>query len=242
MRFPMKLEYKKGTTQYYHVSTAKENKVSAEILIVPGKMLDSHVNNNSKLPLMACAIYKDHPDHLFKGSEMDNKNIILIREEVYKLANKKEMQALTEHEFGHIFHGHIGSCDTPYEKEEVLADVFIEEPEHMKTLAKKWTIYNYRNCPKCKTKMKMDNTTVENHWFLYCPSCGYWVGDGYLSMFYIENLVCRRVGKKPKDIPENLQFLADQPILSYDQNVVIEKIIAEGKKMHKQGGSAYGVK
>ncbi|GAI18715.1 unnamed protein product, partial [marine sediment metagenome] len=79
------------------------------------------------------------------------------------------------------------------------------------------------------------------HWFFYCPKCGNWFGDGYLSMFYIDKLVRERLGKKPKEIPENLQFLAEQPLLSYDQNVVIEKVIAEGKKISKRRNK-YGIK
>ena len=231
MKFPIKLTYKNGNAEYYHIGTAKEEKVKAEILIVPGKMLDVHMRNNTKLPLMACAIYKDHPDHPFKNSEMENKNIILIRDEVYRIANKKEYQALNEHEFGHIVHGNVTSCETPYDKDEVLADAFMEQPERMKSLTKKWTIYNHKNCEKCKTKMVIDNDTVEGHWFLYCPKCGFWVGDGRLSMFYIEKLVCKRLGKKMRKVPSQLQFLLDQPILTYDQNVVIEKIIAEAKKL-----------
>ncbi|GAG83713.1 unnamed protein product, partial [marine sediment metagenome] len=95
---------------------------------------------------------------------MGDKNIILIRDEVYKLANKKEIQALTEHEFGHIVHGNVTQSDTCYDKDEVLADAFIEHPEHMKSLEKKWTCYIHKNCHKCKTKMIIDNETVENHW------------------------------------------------------------------------------
>lgn len=233
MKFPIKLTYKKdtGTAQYYHISTAKENSVVAEILIVPGEMLDVHICGTTKLPLMGCAVSKDHPDNLFEKTEMENKNIILIRDGVYRLANKKEMQALVEHEFGHILHGHVTASDTCYDKDEVLADVFMEHPEHMKSLEKKWTCHVHKNCQRCKTKMIIDNETIENHWFLYCPECGFWMGDGSLSMFYIENLVCKRIGKKPREIPKNLQFLAKQPVLSYDQNVVLEKIIAEGKKM-----------
>ncbi len=240
MKFPIKLTYKNGTTQYHHIGTAKEskiakeNKIQAEILIVPGKMLDVHMRNPTKLPLMACAIYKDHPDHPFKNSKMGDKHIILIREEVYKIINRKEYQALMEHEFGHIVHGNITSCETPYDKDEVLADVFMEQTEYMKSLTKKWIIYNHKICQKCKTKMIMDNDTVEGHWFLYCSKCGNWVGDGYLSMFYIEKLICKRLGKKMKEMPSELQFLVDQPILSYDQNVAIEKIIAEGKRLMKK--------
>jgi len=231
MKFPIKLTYKEGTTQYYHISTAKENKIQAEILIVPGKMLDVHMRNPTKLPLMACAIHKDFPDHPFKNSDMDNKNIILIRDEVFKIINRKEFQALTEHEFGHIVHGNVTQSDTPYDMDEVLADAFIEHPEHMKSLTKKWACHVHKNCHKCKTKMVIDNETVEGHWFLYCPNCGNWCDDGYLSMFYIDRLVSERTGKKPKEIPDSLQFLAEQPILSYDQNVVIGKIIAEGRRL-----------
>jgi len=235
MKFPITLTYKKdtGTSQYYHISTAKEGKISAEVLIVPGKMLDVHISNDTKLPLMGCAMSKNHPDHLFTETDMKGKNIILIRDEVYRLANKEEMQALVEHEFGHILHGDVTASDTCYDKAEVLADAFIEHPEHTKSLEKKWTCHIHKNCQRCKTKMIMDNETVENHWFLYCPSCGFWMSDGSLSMFYIENLVCKRVGKKPREIPKYLQFLAEQPVLSYDQNVVLEKVIAEGKKMYK---------
>jgi len=231
MKFPIKLTYKNVNAQYYHISTAKEGKIEAEILIVPGEMLDNHMRNASKLPLMGCAAHKNHPDNVFKGSKMEGKNIIFIRDKVYKLANKKEIQALVEHEFGHIVHENMESSDTSYDKDEVLADAFVEHLEHLKSLGKKWAVYNHKKCERCKTKLVMDNKTVVGHWFLYCPECGFWVGDGYLSLFYIEKLVCERVGKKMREIPESLQFLVDQPILTYDQNVVIEKIIAEEKKI-----------
>lgn len=234
MKFQKQLTYKNGNAQYYHIGTAKDGKISAEILIVPGKMLDVHMYNPTKLPLMGCAIHKDHPEEVFKNTEMKNKNIILIRDEVYRIMNKKEYQTLSEHEFGHIVHGHTTSSETCYDKDEVLADAFMEKPEHMKSLVKKWACHIHKNCHKCKTKMIIDNETVEGHWFLYCSKCGNWVGDGLLSMFYIDRLVSERIGEKPKEVPESLQFLAEQPILSYDQNVVVSKIIAEGRNIKQE--------
>jgi hypothetical protein len=231
MDLPIELEYNKNKTGYYHVATAIENKIEAEILVVPAKMLDIHVQNNTKLPLMGCAISKKHPDHPFQNPEFKGKNIILIRDVAFKIMNEDEYQSLVEHEFGHIFHEHVTACDTPYEPDELLADAFMEHPEHMETLGKKWAIYNNKNCKECNTVMALDEETIPDHWFSYCPKCGFWIGDGYLNLLYMEKMICERVGKKMQEIPEKLRFMLDKPVLSYEENVYIEKLIVHMKKV-----------
>ena len=168
MKLPIKLKYNKGTTTYYHPSTAKEAGIEAEIIIVPRKLFDEHWAPASKyLPLMATAVYKTKAKKIFGDDEyLKNKNLILINDEVYKLANKKELMSLIEHEFGHIFYGHTWQPRDFYQYRyedplEIMADTFIEDMDAFNSLEKKYAIYHIKKCSKCGTKMIVDNANKE---------------------------------------------------------------------------------
>lgn len=107
---------------------------------------------------MATAVYNTKVKEIFGNDEyFKNKNLILINDEVYKLANKKEFMSLIEHEFGHIFYGHTWQPHGFYQFRhedplEVMADTFIEDMDAFYSLEKKYAIYHIKKCSKCKTK------------------------------------------------------------------------------------------
>jgi len=231
MKFNVKLDYKNDNLNYYKWGTAKQDSIEAEVIIVPGKFLDKALKQTTKLPCIGVAISRKHPDNLFKNTELQDKNIIMIRDQIFKLANKKEVKTLIEHEFGHIFYDHIGATYTIYDEMEVLADAFVEEPKYIKSLEKKWTLFNHKNCKKCGTKTRVDEESIPGHFFIWCPKCGNWIGDGFLNMFYVEKLICNRIGKKIRKIPDNLKYLENKPVLSYEEDKYFENIIAYQREM-----------
>lgn len=230
MKFNQELKYINGTFNYFKYSTVKhvESKITAFVVIVPGEYFDKHMTHSIKLslPIFAGAFHKNHPDYDDIWGQIFNpkENIITIRQEAFKLANKKELFALIEHELGHLFWGHTKEIISRYDNDEELADIFIDNYDDVLSLEKKWTIYNYKNCPRCKTKMCIDDKEILNHWFIYCPNCAYWVGDGKLNYFYIDGLVKNRCG-----FIKDISYKNLKPILSYDEDRLITKIITNSK-------------
>lgn len=233
MKLSVKLKYKeRGNADFYHYGTAKEADISAEVLIVPGELLDKHITNKTALPLMGCAVHtssKHYANITFSHPQLADKNIILIRDEVFKLATKEELQELAGHEYGHIFYGHTTSADSHYDYEEQLADTFVEKPDVFRKLVKKWAIHCNKKCDRCQSDMKIDEETVPNHWFLYCTNCGNWLSDGTWNLFFVDNLVRKRAGLKLK-APDKKYA----PILSRDADIVLDYMIKEAKQFSKK--------
>jgi len=223
-----KLKYRDGKADFYHYGTVKEADISAEVIIVPGEMLDKHIENKMSIPLMGCAVHtssKNYGDIGFNQTELVGKNIILIRDEVFELATKKELQELTGHEYGHIFHGHTTSADSHYDYEEQLADTFVDNPDIFNNLFKKWVVRLNKKCKKCQSDMKLDEDTVPNHWFIWCPKCANYFGDGDWNLFFLDNLVRKRVGLKLR-APEKKYA----PIMPREANIAVEYMIREAKQ------------
>lgn len=235
MKFDKKLKYKNGTLDFYHYANVKEAGMTAKILIVPGQYFDNHMKQSIKLalPVYASAMSKNHPDYddMFGNAFPEKDNLIFIRDEILRLANKKELQSLIEHEFGHIFFDYSGEILSRYDYEEQKADIFVDDIDSMHSLEKKWCVYNYKNCERCKTKILLDDKTIVNHWYLYCPNCGWWIGDGMLNPFYLECHVKEIVGIW-KDTGYKKKY---KPILSRDDDIMITTIITEAKLSRKGG-------
>jgi len=196
----VKLKYDKKTKKftYYHPSTAKEAGITAEIVVVPRRVFDEHwVPVSKHLPLMATAVYKTKVREIFGDDNyFKNKNLILISDEVYKLANKKELMALIEHEFGHIFYGHTwqphGFYQFRYEDPlEVMADAFVEDMDAFNSLEKKYAIYHIKKCSKCGAKMMVDDSNKEltSYYLICCPKCKNFIWDGSTDLVYIKKRV-----------------------------------------------------
>ena len=200
MDLPVKLKYDRKTKNltYYHPSTVHEADITAEVVVVPRKLFDENwVPANKYLPLMATAVYKTKVKEIFgDDNNFKNKNLILISDEIYRLANKKELMALIEHEFGHIFYGHTWQPRNLYrfryeDPLEVMADTFVGDMDAFNSLEKKYAIYHIKKCFKCGTKMMVDNANKEmpSYYLIYCPKCRNFVWDGVTDPFYIKRRV-----------------------------------------------------
>jgi len=229
IKFDKKLKYKNGKLDFYHYANVKKAGLTVKILIVPGQLFDNHLKQSMKmkLPIYASAMSKNHPDYddMFGNAFPEKDNLIFIRDEILRLANKKELQSVIEHEFGHIFFDCNIEILSRYDEEEQKADIFVDDMEAVESLEKKWAEYNYKNCDRCKTKLILDDKTITNHWYIYCPSCGWWIGDGKINPFYLECHVMELVG-----IWKNTDYKNKfKPILSHEEDIKITGIITEGK-------------
>jgi len=229
MKLERELKYHDGTMDLYQFGIVKEGGTTAHVFIVPGEFFDKHCSHSIEhsLPVYAGAFCKTHPDYddIFGPLFPTRENIILIRDEVFKLADKKELDALVEHEFGHIFFGYTGEIISEFDEQELLADIFIDDYDAVLSLEKKWALQVYKKCKECSIDFVVDEQTIPSHWFLYCPKCGDWFGDGKLNPFYITNIIRGRCGLRyDPDFKKKCN-----PILSYEEHRRLSLLIANAK-------------